>query len=747
MNAGQWRKGWDLKPKSLFGQIMLTMVCFVMAFLALIYIYFLYQNGRALEDQRVASGTEFLEQSTGTIDRMLDDLSLLLHSTLMGPDVIPLALSPDLRDFESMRTITEALTSAANASTLIDAIYLYSVREDLGLSSDYTLSNYQDYSYAAVLARFHTRKNKLVPYEAHGTATYIYTENSDIYLIQGFSNIKYDKCSCYILFHLDSDRFHRIVNSTGDPLLLFFNSSGDQLFTAQENSEAIYARVARQEDPEGCVLHDWGNGTSSYIIYQTGKLTGWTCVYVTQPVSTLAVQYLHSNVILVMAVFVLGLSCAVAIFRSARRISRPISDLVRKMQDSAGGASAPDSQSEWEYLEHTYSHLLSQKEELERYLPLAAESLHDQLFRAILREEALEPELIRQQLTLIHSAFTPETPCAVFLASLRSADEDAPDQLSQELTILGLRDSLNRYMSQAGLPYHLLVQSSAGLCLICGFPRDAEQRWQALKQELSLLGGEQEALIWGVGSLSKDLSGLVDSLAEAQNDLEFNRYYARNAGSKHLRTVYIGEIRNLLGTIRREDTGRLLEVLPKLLRDIDSTFSKKEARQLYQLLLDQLLEQSAALKIDCANLDTSFQSVPDDLLEPAMERICQEFVRRLQGHFNSGQHMYIDRAKEFIHSRCSDPNLSLESVAEYVGINATYLSRLFTSIAQQNFSTYLNQCRVDNAKRLLKSSDMPAQEIGYLTGFCSVATFFRVFKKHTGMTPKQFRQSIREVQP
>ncbi|WP_412761303.1 helix-turn-helix domain-containing protein [Pseudoflavonifractor phocaeensis] len=68
---------------------------------------------------------------------------------------------------------------------------------------------------------------------------------------------------------------------------------------------------------------------------------------------------------------------------------------------------------------------------------------------------------------------------------------------------------------------------------------------------------------------------------------------------------------------------------------------------------------------------------------------------------------------------------------------------------QQNFNTYLNDCRVENAKKLLATSDMPAQEIGYLTGFCSVATFFRVFKKHTNMTPKQFRQSIdhKEEQP
>ena len=77
MDAGQRRKKWDLRPRSLFGQIMITMVCFVLAFFALICVYFLYQNSRALEKHRVNSGTELLEQSVGTVDRMLDDLSLL----------------------------------------------------------------------------------------------------------------------------------------------------------------------------------------------------------------------------------------------------------------------------------------------------------------------------------------------------------------------------------------------------------------------------------------------------------------------------------------------------------------------------------------------------------------------------------------------------------------------------------------------------------------------------------------------
>lgn len=736
-----------LGPRSLFGQITVTMVCFAMALLVLVYVYLLYQNSRNFEEQMIYSGTEMLEQSGGAIHQVLDDLSLMLNSTLMRPDVIPLAISPDMRDFENIRAITDALTSAAGSSTLIDAVYLYSAWEDLGLSSDYTLSNYQDYSYAAVLARFHTRKSKLTPYEAHGTTSYFYTENSDIYLIQGFSNIKYDKCSCYILFHLDSEQLYRTVNSAGDASMLFFNSAGEQMFVPQdhEQTEAVYQRVSQEGEASGSFLYDLGSGKSSYVSYRIGPLTGWTCVYVSRPVSTLSARYLHSNLTLALATLSIGLFCITVIVLSARWISRPLSQLISKMQ--TGGASARARQSEWEFLEQTYAHLLSQKEELEQYLPLATESLHEQIFRALLHQEDLAEESVQQQLALIHSPFTINTPCAVLLVDVQPAEDDAPDQLSRELVVLNLRGKLGRYLEAHEIPFHIL-ESSGDLCLICGFPPDQVENWENVKEEFRLLAEKYNMLSWGASGSPCGLMRLADSLADAQNDLEYNRYYSgpttKDSSGEQLQTAYIGEIRSLLTTIRREDVDRLQAALPELLEDIYGTCSRAETRQLYQLLLDLLLEQIATLRVDCGDLTSSLQGVPDDLLCQAAEQMCQEIIRRLQGQFRSGQQVYIDRAKEYILSRYNDPNLSLESTAKYVGINPTYFSRIFKNIERQNFNTYLNQCRVDNAKRLLMTSDMRAQEIGFLTGFCSVATFFRVFKKHTGMTPKQFRQNIRQ---
>ena len=740
------------KPNSLFGQIAITLLGFAGIFFAIVYVATLYYSNRDMERQMVQSNTEILEQTSGTINQMLDNLSLMLNNTLMGPDVIRLAISPSLREFENIKAITKALTNAANSSTLIDSAFLYSTRSDLGLSSDYKLSNYQDYAYAAVLARFQTRKDKLVPYDAHGTSTYFYTENDDIYLIQGFSNAKYEKCSCYILFHLNSDRFYQLINYTGDESLIFYNANGFRMFmdanTEAEDTDSLLELVAKQKSSAGHFLFDRPNGLTSHVIYRVNNLTGWTCIYVTKPTATLLVRYLYSDQLLIIARISIFILCLAAGIWSAKRISWPISSLVQRLRAATVTEPTLTTRSEWEYLELTYSHLLSQKEELEHYLPLASDAIHERLFKDLLRREELPCEAIKQQLKLIHSPFTVDMAYVVLLVVIEPTSNSKDDSLARELASLSLKDKINHVTSELKICSHLLNSFSV-LTVVCGFADgpESEAVCCTLTQALLNISLDGATPIWGVGSLVSGIITLADSMDDAKNNLEFNQYH-RNLPiigfpDEGLYTVYIGEMRKLLTNMQRDDIAKLSADVDKLLTNIGETFPDRAmVRHLYQLLIDLLLERLKSLDLDSSGLDITLMNVPDSDLCAVALGSCADMLKRLNNYFYSGQNLYIHRVKEYVHTRYTDPNLSLESTADFVGISSAYLSRIFKTIEQQNFNTYLNDCRIERVKKLLISTDMPAQEVGYLAGFCSIATFFRVFKKHTNMTPTQFRQNM-----
>ena len=101
----------------------------------------------------------------------------------------------------------------------------------------------------------------------------------------------------------------------------------------------------------------------------------------------------------------------------------------------------------------------------------------------------------------------------------------------------------------------------------------------------------------------------------------------------------------------------------------------------------------------------------------------------------------IRKSVHYINQRYNT-NLTLEEVANYVGLNSTYFSILFKKETGLNFSHYINKLRIEQAKHLLKTSSLPLVAIAEETGFESQSYFSKVFKQLTGSTPKQFRETL-----
>ncbi|WP_166962338.1 helix-turn-helix domain-containing protein [Yeosuana marina] len=86
-----------------------------------------------------------------------------------------------------------------------------------------------------------------------------------------------------------------------------------------------------------------------------------------------------------------------------------------------------------------------------------------------------------------------------------------------------------------------------------------------------------------------------------------------------------------------------------------------------------------------------------------------------------------------------NPNLKLVDVSKCLDVLPYELSNYLNEIKKKNFSTLINEKRIDCAKAKILSNDKYTLEsIGYDCGFNSKSTFFRSFKKYTGVTPYQF---------
>lgn len=98
----------------------------------------------------------------------------------------------------------------------------------------------------------------------------------------------------------------------------------------------------------------------------------------------------------------------------------------------------------------------------------------------------------------------------------------------------------------------------------------------------------------------------------------------------------------------------------------------------------------------------------------------------------------IGRAKEYIDSHYYE-NITQTQVADNIGITPGYLSTLFTKSMGLRFADYLNRVRIDHACAYLRQNYLKTYEIAFKVGFRDEKYFSKVFKKLTGVSPKEYR--------
>lgn len=88
-----------------------------------------------------------------------------------------------------------------------------------------------------------------------------------------------------------------------------------------------------------------------------------------------------------------------------------------------------------------------------------------------------------------------------------------------------------------------------------------------------------------------------------------------------------------------------------------------------------------------------------------------------------------------------DEDISLKDVADIMDMNLQQLSEILNREINKNFNTFINDYRVEEAKKLLADDEtLPITHIALSVGFNSTTTFNRSFSRSTGVTPKEFRK-------
>ncbi len=101
----------------------------------------------------------------------------------------------------------------------------------------------------------------------------------------------------------------------------------------------------------------------------------------------------------------------------------------------------------------------------------------------------------------------------------------------------------------------------------------------------------------------------------------------------------------------------------------------------------------------------------------------------------------IEKAKKFIQDEYRNEDMSLQLVASNVNVSSNHFSAIFRKETGETFIDYLTRVRMENAKELLACTSMKTSEIGFEVGYRDPHYFSYIFKKTTGMSPKEYRRT------
>lgn len=124
-----------------------------------------------------------------------------------------------------------------------------------------------------------------------------------------------------------------------------------------------------------------------------------------------------------------------------------------------------------------------------------------------------------------------------------------------------------------------------------------------------------------------------------------------------------------------------------------------------------------------------------------------EFVNSLDEHYMDKKiptkNVYMTRAVEYIKQNYNK-NISVENIANLLGIERSYLSRLFKMYKNKSTQNYIIDYRMRQAKRMFEEEDVNVSQVCVAVGYTNIYCFSRIFKSRVGMPPKEYMEHCRK---
>ncbi|MDF2938682.1 MAG: transcriptional regulator [Paenibacillaceae bacterium] len=283
----------------------------------------------------------------------------------------------------------------------------------------------------------------------------------------------------------------------------------------------------------------------------------------------------------------------------------------------------------------------------------------------------------------------------------------------------------------------------------------AEEIRQAIERYLKL------TVTIGIGVVIQEPAGLSYSYKDAVLALDYRVILGGNrvisiadVEQRHVKKVRFDELKeqSLVRCLKTGTADELKDIMESLFQGLaEAPVSVKE----YQLYLMEIVTAVLRAAKDAdADLDNLFGDNMASLAELYRFRtlaeakawlvgICSRMMGSIAVVRQSALHNLVEEAVAYTRANYGDNELSINKVCGQLHISAGYFSSIFKKETRTTFVAYLLHLRMEAAMELLRTTDLRAMEIAEKVGYAEPNYFSFSFKKHVGMSPKEYRSSIK----
>lgn len=715
----------NIKSKRLFYRILLLLAAMVFLMFILVFFFVHSYLSESYREKSKNYQEQILITASEYANTALLDLGRAMRSVLWNTEITRAVLIPEQITYHDKTEIIKTLSSFQNDYPLAKSAVLLSYHDGILYDDQGNIAEIKESAVRQYLQEYHSQAIQ-TELGKDDFFVHLITVGGKVALLVDFPT---PETNGALLVEIDRNI---LFDFLGERL----NDPADRLAVISPSGEGIYSTNPVEDEGQT------GQFTTDYI----GE-TGWRFGIRNDSDKNMLDLRTTLRVFGVWAVLFLGISAAAAVF-----VTFTIYTPIHKLRSFVGGKEEPEAgngETELDTVRRIYATTLEKKDNLTQEVEAMAPIVRERFYKNLLMGRTFSDSLLEERLHQLGGRLGREGYYLVFVGGLT---EDFPGDADMVMGKLCQKMEQEAASQEPQVILEPVLMDDASLVLIGRLPEEwtAEQMdaWKAKRADwvtaLSEQCGAEHSFLIGSGSVSRGIQNLPHSYQEARENFRYRRYHwDQEEESGDIRE----DFHEILDPAVGGDWKNAYAALDLLLDRIrESPGDGSEKRERYDELIGALAERMLSLHATEDKMDIfvvyrqSAEYSDPERLEQAVRKVGQRAIGHLGHYGQKSKNRYVQQAREYIEEHAADSSLSLDLVAEAVGINSAYLSRLFCEICGMNFVGYVNQCRVERAEILLRQTKIPVKEIGFKTGFNSLQNFNRVFKRYKNMTPGAYRK-------